>query len=542
VARQGRCTNFGNCETADTKKIVSVPDGVDFDCTECRRPLTSIKPPPQPRRGALVLIALLFVAVILGAVAWVRYRSSVTSVKPVPIAVAVASPSKSALPSATASPSAIALASATVPQAATPPPAEVILRLHGSITIGETLLPALVEAFLKQQGVTGIEKFVGEEVGATRIQGTFAGVSQKVIEIVPENTGGALSDLATKKCDIALASRQINAEEIDRLRQAGCGDMTSAACEHIIALDALAIIVQPSNPISELSKDQLARIFTGQITEWAQVNGSAAGKIAVFAPPETSDSSEAFRSLVLGGTIGTENTHGIHNSVEVADDVCKSTGAIGYIELPSIGSAKAVAVSSGAAPPLLPNHFEIATEDYSLSQRLFLYTAINPQNAWISKLVDFALSKAGQEVVEKTGFVSLRPHTGKAIIPVDAPDDYRRLAKDAERIDLNFRFRTASSQLDNKAIIDVDRIADLLNKPLNRGRYILLFGFADSTGTSGLNLSLSKARAETVAQQLRQLRISPALVTGFGQELPVDSNDTVEGREKNRRVEVWLRN
>jgi phosphate transport system substrate-binding protein len=536
VARQGRCTNFGNCGTADTKKIVSVPDGVDFNCTECSRPLTSIKPASQPHGRALILIALFLAALISGGVAWVRYRSNAISIEPGRNGVAVATPTKLASPSATPSPQ------AAIRAAATPPPAEVVLRLHGSITIGEALLPALVEAFLRQQGATDIEKFVGEKVGAARIQGTLAGeASQKVIEIVPENTSSALTDLATKKCDIALASRQINADETERLRQAGCGDMTSAACEHIIALDALAIIVQPANPISELSKDQLARIFTGQITEWAQVNGSA-GKIAVFIPPDTADSSEAFRSLVLGGANGTKNAPGFQNSKEVSDDVCKSTGAIGYIELPSIGSAKAVAVSSGRAPPLLPNHFEIATEDYSLSQRLFLYTAINPKNAWIIKLVDFALSKAGQEIVEKIGFVSLRPHTGNANIPVTAPDNYRKLAKDAERIDLNFRFRTASSQLDNKAIIDVGRVADLLNKPLYRGRYILLFGFADSTGTSDLNLSLSKARAETVAQQLRQLRISPALVTGFGQELPVDSNDTSEGREKNRRVEVWLRN
>ena len=200
-----------------------------------------------------------------------------------------------------------------------------------------------------------------------------------------------------------------------------------------------------------------------------------------------------------------------------------------------------IAVSSGAGISLLPNQFEIATEDYALSKRVYLYTTDNSQNTWIDKFVGFATSKAGQEVVETTRFVAMRPHTGKSQIPSAAPEDYKKLARNAERLDVNFRFTTASSQLDNKAVSDLDRVTDLLGKPPYLGRYILLFGFADSTGTPMSNLTLSKARAETVAQQLRQRGVSPAVVTGFGKELPVDSNDTEAGKEKNRRVEVWLR-
>ena len=130
---------------------------------------------------------------------------------------------------------------------------------------------------------------------------------------------------------------------------------------------------------------------------------------------------------------------------------------------------------------------------------------------------------------------------GPPKVRADAPEEYKNLSKDAERLDVNFRFQTASSQLDNKALLDLDLIADLLSKPPYQGRYILIFGFADSTGTPQSNLTLSKARAETVAKQLQQRGTSPAIVTGFGKELPVDSNDTEKGREKNRRVEVWLR-
>jgi phosphate transport system substrate-binding protein len=155
--------------------------------------------------------------------------------------------------------------------------------------------------------------------------------------------------------------------------------------------------------------------------------------------------------------------------------------------------------------------------------------------------VAFALSKLGQEAVETTRFVAMRPRLGSWRIPSNAPREYVEFAKDAERLDVNFRFESASSQLDNKALSDLDRLVDALKNPPLQGRYVLLFGFADSTGTTQMNLSLSKARAETVSQQFHQRGISPAVVAGFGKELPVDSNETEEGKQKNRRVEIWLR-
>ncbi len=423
------------------------------------------------------------------------------------------------------------------------PPTEspIILRLHGSSAVGETLIPALVEAFLRQEHATQIQRTVGNEPGDAKVQGTFPGdISAKIIEISPASTGEAFSDLAADRCDVALASREVNTDETQRLHDAGKGDMTSKDCQHIFALDALAMVVHPSNPIAELSKDQIAQIFTGQITNWSQVRGTP-GAINICTLPDASDSSEAFRSLVLAGTNIAATAHRLRTSDEVSDSVCVAPGAIGFVELPSIGNARPIAVSAGTAAPLLPNHFDIATEDYVLSRRLYLYTPAHPASDWASRFVSFVLSRAGQEVVERTGFISLRPRVGPPKVRADAPEDYKKLAKDADRLDVNFRFETASSQLDNKALLDLDLIADLLSKPPYQGRYILLFGFADSVGTPQANLTLSKARAETVAKQLQSRHISPAVVTGFGKELPVDTNDTEKGREKNRRVEVWLR-
>ena len=88
-----------------------------------------------------------------------------------------------------------------------------------------------------------------------------------------------------------------------------------------------------------------------------------------------------------------------------------------FIGLPYIRDARAVALSEGEALPLLPNRLTVATEDYVLSRRLYLYTSANPRNEWVRKFLDFAVSKAGQDIVAANGFVSQNVETASGAAP-----------------------------------------------------------------------------------------------------------------------------
>jgi outer membrane protein OmpA-like peptidoglycan-associated protein len=98
-----------------------------------------------------------------------------------------------------------------------------------------------------------------------------------------------------------------------------------------------------------------------------------------------------------------------------------------------------------------------------------------------------------------------------------------------------FRFALGSNQLDDKAVVDLDRVVGFISDHHYAGNEVLLLGFADSIGPQERNLRLSKDRARVVSTQFEQWGLKPAVVTGFGQDLPVASNDSDEGREKNRR-------
>jgi phosphate transport system substrate-binding protein len=87
---------------------------------------------------------------------------------------------------------------------------------------------------------------------------------------------------------------------------------------------------------------------------------------------------------------------------------------------------------------------------------------------------------------------------------------------------------------------DIERLAEFLNQPENRGRKLMLAGFSDSRGSFGRNLGLSRNRAQAIAAELRKRNVIPAAVEGYGPVAPVACNSSDEGLAKNRRVEVWL--
>jgi phosphate transport system substrate-binding protein len=116
----------------------------------------------------------------------------------------------------------------------------------------------------------------------------------------------------------------------------------------------------------------------------------------------------------------------------------------------------------------------------------------------------------------------------------------------ARRLSITFRFRTGSVELDTKARADIDRLAELLRSPDLRGKEVLLLGYADSVGPYPANSVLSIRRATQVRDTLLAVAkgtVNPSLVVqkGYSELAPVACNDLLEGRNLNRRVEVWVR-
>jgi phosphate transport system substrate-binding protein len=124
--------------------------------------------------------------------------------------------------------------------------------------------------------------------------------------------------------------------------------------------------------------------------------------------------------------------------------------------------------------------------------------------------------------------------------------DLKRFAElvttqDGARVSITFRFESGASDLDNRALRDLDRLSDYWKaaKAKKPDMKLVVLGFADSIGSSSVNRRLSQQRADAVAKGLAQRSLTPDVIDGLGELAPVACDDTDSGRSKNRRVEVW---
>ncbi len=431
-------------------------------------------------------------------------------------------------------PKAVAPAPASTEPAAARKP-QVLLRLAGSNTIGAQLAPALAEAYLASLGATGIQTSARVPDEFT-IQGTRDGAPQ-IIAISSHGSSGAFEALLDGSADVGMSARRVRPDEAQQL--GALGTMTSPANEHILALDGIAVIASKANPVNHLGREHLAALFGGRVTDWSQVGGRA-GPVHLYVPGERSGTPAMFETLVLRGGRLAPGARRLETNQAVMEAVVGDVAGIGLVGLPWVRGVKALAIGESQGTPLIPNAFTLAGEDYYLSRRLYLYTAQAPSNAHVSRFVEFALGPQGQAVVKNAGFVELTIRAEPRGPPEGAPSEYVRLTGGARRLTTAFRFVVGSSQLDNRALGDLDRVVEFLREHELNGASVRLLGFADSQGGAPLNRALSRGRALRVAQAFAQRGVSGATLEGFGAALPVADNSSEEGRERNRRVEIWV--
>lgn len=229
------------------------------------------------------------------------------------------------------------------------------------------------------------------------------------IAVTGGGSGTGLSSLISATCDIAMSSRNIKDKEIALARKKGVNPN-----EIIVALDGLAVVVNPSNPVSKLTLGQLAGIFTGRISNWRDVGGKDE-KIVLLSREVNSGTHVYFKEHVLrknDPNSKEEFAPGalmLSSSQAIADEVAGNPSAIGYYGMGYI-SAKQKPVSVAkyeTAEYVEPTIENVVNNKYPISRPLFLYTNGTPQGL-VKKFVDFALSKEGQDIVLATDFVPIK--------------------------------------------------------------------------------------------------------------------------------------
>ena len=413
------------------------------------------------------------------------------------------------------------------------------LRIQGSNTIGAALGPALVKGLMEHQGLQAVHSEPGAGANEQRVLGKTRQGKTVTIEVAAHGSSTGFSALKKSAADLAAASRPIKDSELVDLEP--LGDLKSPDAEQVIAIDGLAIILNPQNPLNTLNTEQLAQIFSGDVSTWEALGGIG-GSIHLYARDDQSGTYDTFKELVLSrrGKPLAATAKRFESSEELSDAVSQDPQGIGFIGLPYVRQAKAVAIVDGDSQPMLPLNSLIATEDYPLSRRLFFYLPPSGHNPWAKALVDFTQSSKGQAIVAASGFIAQQVQAMTVEPRPSMPEGYQTIAREAQRLTVNFRFEEGSASLDNKARQDVQRVVAYLKDHKKLDKQVTLVGFGDAKNDPQRAALLSKLRGMALRRELVKNGVMLRDIQGFGAQMPVAANTADEGRIKNRRVEVWV--
>lgn len=222
------------------------------------------------------------------------------------------------------------------------------------------------------------------------------------IMVTGGGSGVGLAALQNGTTDIAQASRSLKLDEKLKLKANG-----KAYKEITIAFDALAVIVNPSNKVSQLTREQLEGIFTGKITNWKQVGG-ADMRIVVYSRETSSGTYEFFKEHVLGNKNYAASALLMPATGAVVQSISQTKGAIGYVGLAYLEkSVKALKVSYNQGKTYVaPSVAAAKNKSYPISRPLFYYYLTSVEKT-VSPFIKFVLSPAGQQLVLKIGYVPL---------------------------------------------------------------------------------------------------------------------------------------
>ncbi len=223
------------------------------------------------------------------------------------------------------------------------------------------------------------------------------------ITVVGGGSGVGIAALVDNATDIAMSSRKIKMDERMKLQDAG-----KAYKEVIIANDALAVIVNTENKISQLTREQLEDIYTGKITNWKQVGGDDM-KIVAYSRETSSGTYEFFKEHVMNKKNYASACLNMPATGAIIESVSKTKGAIGYVGLAYIEkTVKTLSVSYDKGKTFVKPSVETAkNKTYPIVRPLYYYYNINVEKK-VKPFIDFVLSAEGQQLVDKVGYISLK--------------------------------------------------------------------------------------------------------------------------------------
>lgn len=234
--------------------------------------------------------------------------------------------------------------------------------------------------------------------GSTSMESVVKALGEAFMEMNPEVTvnysgtgsGTGIQSTIDGTCDLGLSSRALKDEE-----------KTNGAVENIVALDGVAVVINPANGVEDLTVEQIAQIFTGEITNWSELGGTD-GEIAVFGREAGSGTRGAFEEIV-GVEDACKYTNEYSSTGDVIGNVASNPNAIGYASLSAVDdTVKAVKVNGVA-----PSEDTVKDGTYEIQRPFVMVTKDGAELSEAAQaFLEFAMSEDAADIIAAAGAVS----------------------------------------------------------------------------------------------------------------------------------------
>lgn len=242
---------------------------------------------------------------------------------------------------------------------------------------------AKAQSTVSTDGSTSMEKVIGYLSEAYMEENKNVKITYN-----PTGSGAGIQAVSEGRCDIGLSSRNLKDEEKQTLT------------ETVVAIDGIAVIVNPANTISDLTVEQIKQIYTGEITNWKDAGGSDS-PIVLIGREAASGTRDGFESIT-GTKDKCQYAQELTSTGDVIQSVAGNPNAIGYASLASVSDKVKVLQVEGVAP----SKATIQDGSYKIQRDFVLATKTDtPLTGEAKKFFDFATSSAADDLIEKAGAV-----------------------------------------------------------------------------------------------------------------------------------------
>lgn len=216
------------------------------------------------------------------------------------------------------------------------------------------------------------------------------------ITVSESGSGNGAKSMVNGTCDVAIMSRPMKDSEFKAAAEKGIQPVA-----HVAALDGLPILVHPSNPVQDLTVEQVRKIFLGEISNWKELGGPDK-TIVTISRDTNSGTYETFAKLVMAKQKIHENCEYVGSNGAIRQRVQSTPSAVGYAGLGFVDkTVKALKING-----IYPSPETVQTGEYPVARPLFMYTNKYPKlGSTLYQFMTIHLTEDGQEMVEEIGFV-----------------------------------------------------------------------------------------------------------------------------------------